>query len=464
MTARETQLTTTAPIADAGAEGGLNVPRVLRLSTFQFGSAMGDILVTSVWNRIMIANFGIPAWPVGLLIAMRYLLSPLSLWAGHRSDTHPLAGLHRIPYIWAGRSMMVASFPLLGLSLGRLGQDTGDVLGWAFAVACFLLYGTGTLISGSPYLALVRDSVPKARQGLAISIVETVLISTFPVAAIGFGYWLETYSMAVFWQVIAFAALVGGFFWWFAITGAEKRELLPGRDIGPSGQVKFAATFRSIWGDGRARHFFIFLALGTVAAWLQDNVLEPFGAEVFDLGVGQTTRFNAYWQGTTVLFLVLAAAVYQRSRPGQQTLIAKVGLSIMAAGMILLAYSALEEHFRFLQLALIVFGSGFGLYSFGAFNLLAVMTTDRAAGAYLGLWSVCILVSRGLGIGLGSVLRDVFIAVTGRAELAYGSIFVVSAVGLAAASLMLSRKAVLSFAADNGRLTNDDLPVNTTEL
>ena len=44
--------------------------RLLRLSSFQIGSAMGDILVTSIWNRVMISQFGIPAAPVSLLIAV----------------------------------------------------------------------------------------------------------------------------------------------------------------------------------------------------------------------------------------------------------------------------------------------------------------------------------------------------------------------------------------------------------
>src|SRR6266536_4227049 len=91
---------------------------LLRLCTFQIGSAMGDILVTSVWNRIMIVNFGFPSLPVGLLIALRYLLSPLSLYAGFRSDTTTFLGMKRTSYIWLGRALMVASFPLLGLSVG----------------------------------------------------------------------------------------------------------------------------------------------------------------------------------------------------------------------------------------------------------------------------------------------------------------------------------------------------------
>ena len=134
----------------------------------------GGIILIVTGLMTMISELGIPAWPVGLLIALRYLLSPLSLWAGHRSDTKPLFGSYRTSYIWFARGLMVISFPLLGVSLGRLSLDQGDPFGWGAALASFLLYGLGTLISGSPFLALVRDSAPPRKQGLAISIVETV--------------------------------------------------------------------------------------------------------------------------------------------------------------------------------------------------------------------------------------------------------------------------------------------------
>jgi len=128
--------------------------RGLRLSSFQIGSAMGDILITSIWNRILIVNFGIPATPVGLLIALRYLLSPLSLWAGNLTDNRPFFGLRRTPMIWLGRVLMVASLPFLGLSVMRLEGSTTDPWGWSFALVSSLAYGVGTLISGGPFLAL----------------------------------------------------------------------------------------------------------------------------------------------------------------------------------------------------------------------------------------------------------------------------------------------------------------------
>ncbi len=194
----------------------------MRLSSFQIGSAMGDILVTSIWNRIMISNFGIAAAPVSLLIALRYFLAPISLWAGYLSDTKPLWGFRRTPYIWLGRALMIISLPLLGLSLVRLGVDQQDILGWFFATISSLLYGVGTLISGSPFVTLVRDSAPPEKQGLAISTVQTVLIIFFAVFGIVFGLWMEVYDQRIFWQMILATMAVGGFFWFFAIVGVEK--------------------------------------------------------------------------------------------------------------------------------------------------------------------------------------------------------------------------------------------------
>ena len=67
--------------------------RTLRLGSFHIGSAMSDVLVSSVLNRVLISHFGFMAWPVALLLSLRYLLSPLSLWAGARSDISAAAAV-----------------------------------------------------------------------------------------------------------------------------------------------------------------------------------------------------------------------------------------------------------------------------------------------------------------------------------------------------------------------------------
>jgi MFS transporter, BCD family, chlorophyll transporter len=433
--------------------------RLMRLSSFHIGSAMGDILVTSIWNRVMIVNFGIPATPVGLLIALRYLISPLSLWAGHLSDTHPLLGYRRTTYIWLGRSMMILSLPLLGFSLMRLGTNSSDVFGWLLALASSLMYGMGTLSSGSPYLALVRDSAPREKQGLAISTVETVLIIFFAISGITFSFWMEVYTERVFWEMVLATMGIGGFFWFFSIWGAERRLTKQERALERETAVSptpasppFRQVLSNIWRDQRTRYFFYFLALATLSAWAKDAILEPFGGELFDLPISRTTRFNSYWQTATVITLVGSGVLWRKRPPENQSAIAKWGLVTMASGMLLMALTALLGLPRLVEVALLVFGAGFGVFTFGGLSLMAVMTSDKEAGAYLGLWSISVLLFKGLGTFLGGLMRDVLILGLGLPlSVSYSAIFVMQAAGLFGAVLILARIDVVSFARDMGR-------------
>ncbi len=425
--------------------------RGLRLGSFHIGSAMGDILVTSIWNRILITNFGIPATPVSLLIALRYLISPLSLWAGHLTDNKRILGFRRTPIIWLGRAMMIGSLPFLGLSVMRLGNNTADALGWLFAIFSVVIYGVGTLISGGPFLALVRESAPEARQGSAIAMVETALIIFYAIAGIAFSVWMPTFDLQTFWQMIAATMIAGGFFWLFSTVGIEKRLPAGVADARQAGEG-LSAVLTEIWADPRTRRFFFFLALTMFSAWAKDAILEPFGADVFGLSMGATTRFNSYWQTATVVTLVAGGIVWRKRPPEKQGRISSVGLLIMSLGMVMLAAAGITGLRALVEPGLFVFGGGFGIYTFGGLSLMAVMSPDRHAGAYLGLWSISILVFKGLGTLAGGVMRDLFMLRLGlEPGLAYGIVFIFQAAGLALAVLILSRIDILGFARDTGR-------------
>ena len=78
----------------------LSLARNIKIALFHVGSSLADILALSVWNRIAIVELGLGAAPIALLLALRYLLAPLSIWVGQRSDVAPVRGYHRTPYIW----------------------------------------------------------------------------------------------------------------------------------------------------------------------------------------------------------------------------------------------------------------------------------------------------------------------------------------------------------------------------
>ncbi len=435
-------------------EPRFSLPLTLRLSSFHIGSAMVDILVASVWNQVMIADFHAPAGGVGLLLALRYFLSPLSIWAGFRSDSRPLWGLRRTPYIWLGRLMIVLALPLLGLSMYRFAGNSGDWLGWTLAVCCFLIYGMGTLLSGSTYLALVRDTAPLEKQGLSISIVQTVLIVFFPISAIIYSRWMVTFDLATFEQMVLVTAAIGAFFWFASIVGVEKKQAEE-RQPSFTGDTHnhFTITFKKVWQDVRTRRFLIFFSLAALASWSQDAILEAYGRDVFALSVGEATDFNRIWLGMTVITLIGSAIIWRSRPPERHTAITAGGLVIMTGGMALLAVAAFTAQIHLVEAALALFGAGFGVYTFGGLNLMAVMTTPREAGAYLGMWTVVELVCKGSGTFLGGVLRDVFLAITGQPGLSYSLIFILATVGLATATLLLLRIDVLGWARDTGRVS-----------
>jgi BCD family chlorophyll transporter-like MFS transporter len=255
--------------------------------------------------------------------------------------------------------------------------------------------------------------------------------------------------------------IIGGFFWVFAIWDAEKREQHRRQPVvtheAPLGRRQLqgsdlALTLQKIWADPRTRRFFFFLSLATLAAWAQDAILEPFGAEVFNLPLDRTTRFNSYWQTATVLTLVSSAYLWRKRPPEQQSRITGSGLLGMAVGMMMLAATAIWQQVHLIELALFVFGGGFGVYTFGGLSLMAVMCTDEEAGAYLGLWTISILIFKGVGTFLGGLLRDILLLnLQWDAAISYGLVFALEAVGLVGAVLILARLDVMGFARDVGR-------------
>src|SRR5690606_8384354 len=156
-------------------------------------------------------------------------------------------------------------------------------------------------------------------------------------------------------------------------------------------------VWRNIWSDQRTRLFFIFLSMGQFASWAHEAILEPFGADAFDLSMGVTTRFNSYWQTATVITLVFGGFLLRKRPPESQKRNTSIGLWAMAIGQVVLTFAATGDQRYLIEVALLIFGAGFGIYTFGTLSLMAVMSPDRHAGAYLGLWSISTLVFKGLG-------------------------------------------------------------------
>jgi BCD family chlorophyll transporter-like MFS transporter len=195
---------------------------------------------------------------------------------------------------------------------------------------------------------------------------------------------------------------------------------------------------------------------------MQDGILEPYAADVFGWGVEQTTRLTGYWGSATVLVLVSSLIIWRKRRPEEQTNTSQSGLLVMALGMGILVASATSGNTSVFMTGLILFGAGFGLYTFGGLSLMVAMSPDPHSGAYLGLWTVAILVSKGLGTLLGGIIRDLMLLFGSATSAAYGVIFLVASLGLLAAAVIISRIDVSGFIRDseNPNLVQNAPPVS----
>jgi BCD family chlorophyll transporter-like MFS transporter len=452
-------------------EQNLSVGRNLKIATFHLGSGMSDVLTTGVWNRIMISDLGFAATPVSLLLALRYFLAPIGVWAGRMSDERTYFGFRRLFWVWLGRLMMVITTFSLGLAtaqlarLGGAGHESAAFL-WIVIALSMLLFSLGGAISGTNFLALIYDRAPERQRGRAVGIVWTFLLLGFTVGGITFGILLPTKPLeqqAISGLSFAPDALqtmfivVGLFFatlWLFSVMGEERRltpaeaaQALPlGSEEGPRRTI--IQELSLVWTSRPMRYFFFFLVISMFFAFSQDSVLEPFAGDVFGVSASETNRFAAYW-GVTAIVSTLVFIFWSRKNPRlTHRFMSQAGVIALIAAFAMFGAAAFFDMRAMLKPGLLVLGVGLGIWNVGALGLMMDMSPLGRAGTFLGFWTMAVTFARGGGVAAGGVVRDVWLSLTGDMAAAYGVVFVAGAVGLAISAYCLTQVNVKQFKAE----------------
>ena len=424
---------------------GLSVLRNLKYGLFHLGSGMADVLTTGLWNRVMISDLGYSATPVGLLLGLRYFLAPLGLWAGRMSDAQRLGGYRRLTWIWAGRMLMAFSLFALGLATASLARGTADAaLMWLVITLSLLLFSFGISVSGSTFLALIHDRASASQRGRAVGLVWTFLLLGFTIGGVLFSVLLpagegagglDPDGLARFFAV---AALLLGGLWFLALLGEEKRHR-GARSTTPAAQTSMRADLQRVWRQAQTRWFLLYLALSMAFAFVQDLVLEPFGAEVFDMGVEQTTRFAAWWGGMSIVGSLLALVLLRRFRPFNNTRLSVGGVLLLILSFALFAFASLTAMRQLVTPGLVLMGLGLGLWNIGTLGLMMDLSPEGRAGTFLGFWTLVVTLARGAGVAGGGMLRDLALLFGAGESLAYAAVFLIEVAGLMLALHALSR-------------------------
>jgi BCD family chlorophyll transporter-like MFS transporter len=393
------------PFADAASDE-LPLGRLLRLSLFQVSVGMASVLLIGTLNRVLIVEMGVGAWLVAALVALPILVAPFRALIGFRSDTHrSVLGWRRVPYIWLGTWLQFGGLAIMPFALILL---SGDIthgpwwIGHASAALAFLMVGAGMQTVQTAGLALATDIAPESARPRVVALMYVMLLVGMVVSAAVFGLLLADFSQVRLVKVVQGTATVTMALNLIALWKQEPRVL------GRRGDMPDGIDFRGAWarlaGASRARRFLVATGLGTAAFSMQDIVLEPYGGEILNLGVGATTALTALMAAGSLVAFGLAARWLGRGVDPLRL----AGLGVVAG---LFAFSAVifaepTQSATLFRIGVLTIGFGGGLFAVGTLTAAMALDTDGFKGLALGAWGGVQATCAGLAIAAGGGLRD----------------------------------------------------------
>jgi len=403
------------PFADA-ATSELPLPRLMRLSLFQVSVGISVVLLNGTLNRVMIVELGVPSWLVALMVALPLVFAPLRVLIGFRSDHHrSVLGWRRVPYIWIGTllqfgGLAIMPFALLVLSGDAPGQIVAGRIGAAIA---FLLVGAGLHTTQTAGLSLATDIAPEQSRPRVVAFLYVMLMFGMMASALAFGALLANFSEMRLIQVVQGAALTEMALNIIALWKQEARD--PSRTSAARERPLFRESWQKFRDAGGSLRVLLAVGLGTAGFTMQDILLEPYGAEILHLTVGETTALTALFAaGSLAGFAISARRLGNGSDPYRLAAIgALVGLMAFSA----VIFSAPLMSPLLFRIGTTLIGFGGGLFAVGTLTAAMALAQGGASGLALGTWGAVQATAAGAAIAGGGAIRDVMSALATKGHL-----------------------------------------------
>jgi len=411
----------------------------LQLGFIHVAVAMTLVPINSTLNRVMIKELALSATLVAILASLPYLFAPIQVAIGSYSDRHPILGFRRTPYILAGLILCVVGL-IVSPYVAFLMADNLP-LGILAGIFAFGAWGMGYNLSSVSYLSLASEISGEDGRGKTIATMWFMMIVSIIATAIGLSRMVDPYTPAALIRAfgyIAASALILG------LIGLVRLE--PRSSISSSKAASESYTVKqmtsAITQNPVARIFFVYLLLLLAAILGQDVLLEPFGAEAFGMTVTQTTRITSIWDTFVLIAIIIAGLLEGRmAKKG----IAQLGNLGALAGFAFIVVSGLSRSISIFYTGVTLLGLGTGLSTVANLSLMFDLTVPGMVGLYIGAWGFSNALSRLVGNLLAGILRDVVNQLTGAALSGYLVVFVLEALMLFAATIMLTRIDVKKF-------------------
>jgi BCD family chlorophyll transporter-like MFS transporter len=394
------------PFADA-ASPDLPLARLLRLALFQVSVGVATALLVGTLNRVMIVELGVQAWLVSLMVALPVLVAPLRAFVGFRSDTHASAiGWRRVPYVWMGTLLQFGGLAIMPFALLVLTGEGHHGLAWVGQFAAglaFLLVGAGLQTTQTAGLALATDLASEATRPRVVALMYVMLLLGLVGGGTLCAALLADFSDTRLVQVVQGAAVASVVLNLVAVWKQEARNRERGRRRGEQPPA-FGPRWRSFLAQPRARRFLWAVGLGTLAFNMQDIILEPYGAEILGLGVGDTSALTAMMAGGSLAAFALSARWLARGADPLRLAALGALLGLPAFAMVIFA-APMEAPWLF-RAGTVLIGFGAGLFAVGTLTAAMGLESPQHVGLALGAWGAVQATATGVAMAAGGALRD----------------------------------------------------------
>jgi BCD family chlorophyll transporter-like MFS transporter len=235
-----------------------------------------------------------------------------------------------------------------------------------------------------------------------VALMYTMLLLGLVGSGALFGWLLADFSPLRLIQVVQGSAVAVV---WLNLNALWKQEAL-NRDRARQAPVE--AEFSDHWREYVARpgvkRFLWTVGLGTCAFNMQDIVLEPYGAEVLQLGVGATSLLTALTACGALLAFAMAAAMLTRGVDAVR--LAALGAIAGLPAFALVIFAGPLEAPNLFRAGAFLIGVGGGLFSVGTLTMAMSLQQGEDAGLALGAWGAVQATAAGASVAAGGMIKD----------------------------------------------------------
>jgi BCD family chlorophyll transporter-like MFS transporter len=226
------------------------------------------------------------------------------------------------------------------------------------------------------------------------------------VSSLVYGALLSTYTPGRLIQVIQGTAVVTILLNGIAMWQQEARNR--NRALAPRTEIAFTTALRHLSAQPGMLRLMAVIALGTAGFGMADVLLEPFGGQVLNMTVAQTTRLTVVLACGSLVGFGLASRLL--GQDGWQPMtVASLGALAGVPAFLVIAASAAFLTVPLLVAATLIAGFGAGLFGHGTLTATMRAAPREHIGLSLGAWGAVQTTAAGIAVATGGVIRDVLL-------------------------------------------------------